>query len=88
MPKIEGLSEGFKNKSYYSFRCFISLLLELEMLSLRRIMMMGTMRRASGSLSLILILMILRVVEAVLRVAILVKLIQWSSAEFILRGLI
>ena len=55
---------------------FISLLLVLEMLSLRRIIMIGTLRRTSGSLSLIFILMTLRVGEAVLGLAILVKLIR------------
>lgn len=41
----------------------------------------------TNSISLIFILITLRVGEAVLGLAILVKLIRWSSSEFILRGL-
>jgi len=66
---------------------FISLLIVLEMLSLRRIILIRTILSASYSLRLIFILITLRVGEAVLGLAILVKLIRWSSSEFIIRGL-
>ena len=66
---------------------FISLLIVLEIFSLRRIIIIGTFLSSSYSLRLIFILITLRVGEAVLGLAILVKLIRWSSSEFIIRGL-
>jgi len=66
---------------------FISLLLILEMLSIRSILMIRFFANLTNSISLIFILITLRVGEAVLGLAILVKLIRWSSSEFILRGL-
>lgn len=66
---------------------FISFLLVLEILSLRRIVIIGLFNSTIHSLRLIFILITLRVGEAVLGLAILVKLIRWTYSEFILRGL-
>jgi len=66
---------------------FITLLLILEILSLTRIFMVSILSQNINSVRLIFILMTLRVGEAVLGLAILVKLVRWSSTEFIIRGL-
>lgn len=66
---------------------FINLLLILEILSLRRIFMIRNLSQIINSTRLIFILMTLRVGEAVLGLAILVKLVRWSSTEFIINGL-
>lgn len=66
---------------------FINLLLILEILSLRRIFMIRTLSQITNSIRLIFILITLRVGEAVLGLAILVKLVRWSSTEFIINGL-
>jgi len=66
---------------------FISILLVLEILSLSNLIIIRVISRTSYSLNLIFILITLRVGEAVLGLAILVKLIRWSSSEFIIRGL-
>ena len=66
---------------------FISLLLVLEILSLTRIFIISIILQHINSIGLIFILITLRVGEAVLGLAILVKLVRWSSTEFILSGL-
>lgn len=66
---------------------FINLLLILEILSLRRIFMIRNLSQVINSTRLIFILITLRVGEAVLGLAILVKLVRWSSTEFIITGL-
>lgn len=66
---------------------FITLLLILEILSLTRIFMIRLLAQNINSIRLIFILITLRVGEAVLGLAILVKLVRWSSTEFMIRGL-
>jgi hypothetical protein len=66
---------------------FISLLLILEMLSLTRLVVRRFFVRTVGILNLIFILISLRVGEAVLGLAILVKLIRFNSRELVLAGL-
>lgn len=71
-----------KNKNH-----FISLLLILEIISLRRIYIIRFLSHYTSSIRMMFILITLRVGEAVLGLAILVKLVRWSSREFIMVGL-
>lgn len=66
---------------------FITILLILEILSLRRIFIISIFAQIRNSVIIIFILITLRVGEAVLGLAILVKLVRWSSTEFMLNGL-
>lgn len=66
---------------------FITLLLVLEIISLTRIFIIRVVSSYINSIRMLFILITLRVGEAVLGLAILVKLIRWSSTEFILTGL-
>lgn len=66
---------------------FITLLLILEIISITRIFIIRLLSQNINSVILIFILITLRVGEAVLGLAILVKLVRWASTEFIIRGL-
>lgn len=66
---------------------FISILLILELLSLTRLFIRSIFINLSGVSTIMFILITLRVGEAVLGLAILVKLIRWNSTEFLLGGL-
>lgn len=66
---------------------FITLLLILEILSLSSIFIIRLISQSINSIRLIFILITLRVGEAVLGLAILVKLVRWSSTEFMIRGI-
>jgi NADH:ubiquinone oxidoreductase subunit K len=66
---------------------FISLLLILEILSLGRLAVSRFFVKTAGTLNLIFVLISLRVGEAVLGLAILVKLIRFNSRELVLTGL-
>lgn len=66
---------------------FITILLILEILSLSSIFIVRILSQHVNSIRIMFILITLRVGEAVLGLAILVKLVRWSSTEFIIRGL-
>ena len=66
---------------------FISLLLILEILSLRSLTIGGFYIGAVRVLNLVFVLMSLSVGEAVLGLAILVKLVRYNSSELVFTGL-
>lgn len=66
---------------------FISLLLVLEILSLVRIFLRSIYIKFAGIIRLVFILMTLRVGEAVLGLALLVKLARWNSIELLTTGI-
>jgi NADH:ubiquinone oxidoreductase subunit K len=66
---------------------FISILLILELLSLTRLFIRSIFISLNGVSTIMFVLITLRVGEAVLGLAILVKLIRWNSTEFLLGGL-